>query len=147
MNSEKKRNQKKSETPTLERISIPNRFNQSTKRELEKKTKERRRTVQTLIPITGSDKRKEIQIGEGERGKETYLAVRRADPSPAREKKTEPGVAARRTRPRGRRGQAARRRRAHPLGSVRVGEGGSDGATIPLPWARSSGSLRSLARC
>ena len=36
----------------------------------ETKTKERRRTVQTLIPITGLDKRNEIQIGEerGEKG-------------------------------------------------------------------------------
>ena len=35
-------------------------------------------------------------------------------------------------RPQGRRGQAARRRRAHPLGNAHAGEGGGDGAGTSL---------------
>jgi len=139
MNSEKKRNQKKSETLTLEQIPIPNRFNPSTKRELEKKTKERRRTVQTLIPITGSDKRKENQIGEGERGNGPTspcigMTLRRRG-----RRRAEPGAAACQARPRWRHGQVARRRRAHPLGSTRACEGAGDGS-----MAASLHRLRSL---
>ena len=50
------------------------------------------------------------------------------------------GLAARRARPRGHRGQAARRRCAHPLGSAHTGEGGR---------RQCHGRLRSLsvARC
>ena len=95
------------------------------------------------------NKRKEkkadtTQIGEGE--KETYLFVRQDGPSPAREKKSlrrpfagvgeegpSRGAAAHQARPRGRRGQAARRRRAHPLGSTRAGEGAGDGAMVAPP--------------
>ena len=43
-------------------------------------------------------------------------------------RRAESGAAPRWARPRGHRGQAARRRRAHPLGSTRAGEGASDGA-------------------
>ena len=59
----------------------------------------------------------------------------------------EPGARARRARPRERRGQAAQRRRAHPLGSTRAGEGAGDGAMVAPPHARSpsSLSLRSLS--
>ena len=61
MNSEKKRKKIK-----IGSIRAP----KENQRRKETKTKERRRTVQTLIPITGSDKRNEIQIGEerGEKG-------------------------------------------------------------------------------
>ena len=48
-------------------------------------------------------------------------------------------------RPRGHRGQAARRRRAHPLGSAHAGEGASGGAMATPPFV----ALASLAlgRC
>ena len=144
MNSEKKRNQKKSKTLTLERIPIPNRFNPSTKRELEKKTKERRRTVQTLIPITGSDKRKENQIGEGEKGNGPTSPSVGITLRWRGRRRAELGAAARRARPRGRRAQDARRRRAHPLGSTRAGEGASDDA-MERPFLRSRLRLAAAA--
>ena len=50
----------------------------------------------------------------------------------------EPGALTRRARPRKRRGQAARWRRAHPLGSTRAGEGAGDGAMVaPSPCSLS----------
>ena len=61
--------------------------------------------------------------------RETNLAGRRENLSPTREKKDRrTGAAARRARQRGHRGQAARRRRAHPLGSAHAGEGAGGGA-------------------
>jgi len=52
----------------------------------------------------------------------------RTGPWPVWEKKGRTGAAARRARQRGHRGQAARRWRAHPLGSMRAGEGAGDSA-------------------
>ena len=133
MNSEKKRNRKKSETLTLdphsdelrkEKKEDSNRFNPSTKRDPKKKRK----------------KRKEIQIGEGERGNgPTWPCVGMTLRQRGR-RRAEPGAAARRARPRGHRGQAARQRRTHPLGSAHAGEGAGDGAMATR-------STASLARC
>ena len=72
MNSEKKR--KKIQIGSI-------RSPKENQRRKETKTKERRRTVQTLIPITGSDKRNEIQIGE-ERGEKGTDLPRRASECP-----------------------------------------------------------------
>ena len=47
------------------------------------------------------------------------------------EKRAEPGALLAELRPKGRRGLAARRRRAHPLGSAHVDEGAGDGAIAP----------------
>ena len=70
---------------------------------------------------------------DGEEGEGVvYLTVRWGDPLPAREKKTEPGELFARARPKKRRGQAARRRRAHPLGSAHADEGAGDGAMAAL---------------
>ena len=67
--------------------------------------------------------------GTGKNGKRKNLAGRRENLSPTREKKDRrTGAAARRARQRGHRGQAARRRRAHPLGSAHAGEGAGGGA-------------------
>ena len=71
--------------------------------------------------------------------------MRRDDPSPVREKKGRAegscslGSAKGASQP-GRRGQAARRRYAHLLGSTRAGEGAGDGA-----MATSLHRLRSLS--
>jgi len=67
--------------------------------------------------------------GKGER---KNLAGRRENPSPAREKKTEPGSLLAGLNPRGHRGQATRRRRAHPLGSAHAGEGAGGGAMVAV---------------
>ena len=54
---------------------------------------------------------------------------RRAEPVfRRRRRRSRAGARARRARPRKRRGHAARRRRAHPLGSTRASEGAGDGA-------------------
>jgi len=75
--------------------------------------------------------------GTGKKGKGSRTGL-----SPAREKKTEPGrfFAGLGQRRKGR-GQAARRRHAHPLGSTRAGEGAGDGAMVAPPPARSLGVL------
>ena len=62
-----------------------------------------------------------------------------------RGRRSRAGELALRARPRGRRGQAARRQHAHPLGSAHAGEGAGDGAMA----ARSTvllAQLRSVAR-
>ena len=56
------------------------------------------------------------------------------------------GVAARRARPRGRHGQATRRRHAHPLGSAHADEGADDGAMATRSLAASARSPLAL-RC
>ena len=66
--------------------------------------------------------------------------MRRVDPAPTREKKDEPGELFRPGLAKGRHGQAARRRRAHPLGSTHADEGAGDGTMAPR-------STASLARC
>ena len=48
------------------------------------------------------------------------------------EKRAGPGALLAGLRPKGRRGQATRRRRAHPLGSAHTGEEAGDGAVAPL---------------
>ena len=65
----------------------------------------------------------------------------------SKEQKTEPALrrrGKRRAEPWGRRGQAARWRRAHPLGSTCAGEGAGDGAMLAPPPARSLSHSRSL---
>ena len=70
-----------------------------------------------------------------------YLtAVQRYCLAGARGEEGRAGVAARRARPRGRRGQAARRRRTHPLGSAHAGEGAGDGAMAARSLAASARS-------
>ena len=56
------------------------------------------------------------------------------------------GLAARRARPRGHRGQAARRRRGHPLGNAHAGEGAGDGTVAHCSTVFARSRLRS-ARC
>ena len=51
----------------------------------------------------------------------------------ARGEEGQAGVITHRAQPRGCRVQAARRRRAHPLGSAHAGEGAGDGAMPPAP--------------
>ena len=78
-----------------------------------------------------------IRIKETERGKKGKRVARLTSPSstPARAGKREAdrkGARLAGIRPQGRRGQAARRRRAHPLGSAHAGEGAGDGAGTSL---------------
>ena len=70
---------------------------------------------------------------EGEEGGSALLAVEHAGARGKRKgkRKGRSGVNCSPERPLGRRGQAARRRRAHPLGSAHAGEGASDGAITP----------------
>ena len=92
-----------------------------------------------------TEKRIKNQIREGERGNgPTSLCVGMALRRRGR-RRVEPRAAARWARPRGRRGQAARRRRAHPLGSAHAGEGAGGGAMAAPPFV----ALASLAlgRC
>ena len=79
--------------------------------------------------------------GKGER---KNLAGRRENPSPAREKKTEPGSLLVGLGQRGHRGQAARRRRAHPLGSAHAGEGAGGGAMVAFARSQSLVVLATL---
>ena len=59
--------------------------------------------------------------------------LRGTEVTPARgEKKGRPGAQLAGIRPQGRRGQAARRRRAHPLGSAHADEGADDGVGTSL---------------
>ena len=79
----------------------------------------------------------------GKKGKGVvYLAMRRGDLVLAREKKTKLGELSARARPKKRCGQAARRRRAHPLGSAHASKGADDGAKALL----SLSSALTLAR-
>ena len=57
-----------------------------------------------------------------------YLAVVHAAACRGGGRKGRPGALLAGIRPQGRRGQAARRRRAHPLGNAHAGEGAGDGA-------------------
>jgi len=104
----------------------------------------------TSIPTLqiGSIRTQKRTKSDGEEGEGVvYLAVRRGDPLPTREKKTEPGELSARARPKKRRGQAARRRRAHPLGSAHAGEGGGDGAGARCSLSPSKLVARLRLRC
>ena len=99
----------------------------------------------TLIPIGETQEEKQDPEGEG---KESYLAaavtvvVREAPLRRCvkRKHRCRSGTAS--TGAVGHRRQAARRRRAHPLGSLRAGKGVGDGA-IPSPWAKPTDRCRS----
>ena len=79
--------------------------------------------------------------GTGKKGKGSRTGL-----SPAREKKTEPGLLLAGLGKGGTAARLARRRRAHPLGSTRAGEGAGDGA-LPRSTVRSlADSLSSLTR-
>jgi hypothetical protein len=81
----------------------------------------------TSYPNRLNPKRETRFKKEKGKGEETNLAARRM--SLRRRGRRRPSREVfRRARPRGRRGQAARRRRAHPLGNAPAGEGGGDGA-------------------
>ena len=90
----------------------------------------------TLDPFGCQRKEKEEQQIREKKRKIQTLITGRTVPSPAWEKKCRAGAVARRAWSRGRRGQATRRRRAHPSGSTRAGEGAGDGAvarcSLPL---------------
>ena len=74
--------------------------------------------------------RSKLEGDVGER--EVYLAAeQRCCLASARGEEGQAGALLAGLRPKGRRGQAARRWRAHPLGSAHAGEGASDGAITP----------------
>ena len=75
--------------------------------------------------------RKEEGDGKGERERGTEKPRRTlGKPFAGAGEEDRARLAARRARPRGHRGQAARRRRAHPLGSTHAGEGAGGGAMV-----------------
>ena len=89
-------------------------------------------TLTLIRKIVQKFRFKETERGkEGEKGGSAHLAVEHA--GARREKKGRPkGSRLAGIRPQGRRGQATRRRRAHPLGSAHAGEGAGDGAGTSL---------------
>ena len=77
---------------------------------------------------------------------EAYLAAApRYCLADAREKKVEPRALLAGLWPKGRRNQAARWRRAHPLGSALAGEGAGDGTEALLALRRLLARTRSVA--
>ena len=94
----------------------------------------------TLIPKSDEIRAQEPKKPKGEEGKGVaYLTVVHAG-AWGKERAGWGGAQLTGIRPQGRRGQAARRRRAHPLGSAHAGEGAGDGARAP-PIRRLSRSV------
>ena len=89
--------------------------------------------------------RKEEGVRKGERETGTEKP-RRASGKPfaGAGEEDRAGLAARRARPRGHRGQAARRRRAHTLGSAHADEGAGGGAMVAFARSRSLVVLAAL---
>jgi len=170
MNSKKKRNQKKSANP--ETLTLVPQSVESVERETRSKRKEEgfgleKSQSRTLNPRRSSGEEEQCKSpnpnsphqfrkeknNSNPKGKkkrkrmERDLAVHGANPSPAREKRAEPGgdVSAKLDQG-GAAAKAARRWRAHPLGSTRVGEGAGNGAmaaarSLCPPFCRSSHSV------
>ena len=137
MNSEKEKKSKENETLThpIGQTKKSNQDLNSIGEQGTKKTVKPHPQTLTLIPKSDEIRAQELKKLKGEEGEGGGLPRRCAallSRRRAGKRKGRPGALLARIQPQGRRGQAARRRRAHPLGSAHAGEGASDGAGTSL---------------